>query len=126
MSKTLVFCTSRVDAAHQWETRYRTWLDAIKEFALRYDQILIVDDASPTVPHWTGLSVTREPELPPEDGVALYTFDKHFGRRSVSDFPGWVRGFFFAAQHAERNGSRSHPACRIRCVPNFNPDCPVF
>ncbi len=34
----------------------------------------------------------------------LFRFNRHLGRRGVSDFPGWVRSFLFAARYAEMNG----------------------
>ena len=48
--KTLVFCTSYAETPLAWEQRHRLWIRSLEESALRFDQLLIVDDASPVLP----------------------------------------------------------------------------
>ena len=107
--RTLVFCTAFTwpDAPlwHGWEGRYRIWLDAVAGSDLAWDQILLVDDGSAALPHWPDVTILGESDpLLCTAPVVLYHFTEHLGRRSVSDFPGWVRSFFFAARYAQANG----------------------
>jgi hypothetical protein len=108
-NRTLVFCTAWSPDApghyNHWETRYRRWLDAIKASQLKYDAILMVDDASASLPCWPDLETVREGGTARRDKPAeLYSFAQHLGRHAISDFPGWVRSFGYAALHAERHG----------------------
>jgi len=107
--KTLVFCTAYTHrdagAFYTWNQRYRTWVDAVRDTALDYDQLLLIDDGSSTLPEWSDLTVLRAKDALRTDApLVLFHFDDHRGRRAVSDFPGWVRSFFFAATFARANG----------------------
>jgi hypothetical protein len=131
MQKTLVFCTAYVpspeiagtyvpslehgtaylesadgdDKFYSWDLRYRIWLDAILTSGLNFDQILIVDDGSPTLPQWKGVTIRQETDdIHCEDKIVLHHFAQNLGRHAVSDFPGWVRSFLFAARYARENG----------------------
>lgn len=115
-TKTLVFCTAYAPAEprqmgrddpmsyYSWNIRYRIWLEAIKHSSLQFDQILIVDDGSTRLPNWEGVRILREnDDLQCDDPVVFFHFDQRLGRKAVSDFPGWVRSFFFASRFAEAN-----------------------
>ena len=107
--RTLLFCTSYVGpglgARDTWAVRYSIWRQALKQSGLRHDQVLIIDDASQSRPDWTDVDFIAEgARLTSAAPTAMYRFDKRMGRRGVSDFPGWVRSFFFAARYAEANG----------------------
>jgi hypothetical protein len=106
--KTLVFCTAYTHAAagafYTWQQRYRTWVDAIRSTSLTYDQVLLIDDGSATLPDWPDLQILRGgDDLTTDAPLVLYHFAHHLGRRAISDFPGWVRSFLFAARFAEAN-----------------------
>jgi hypothetical protein len=107
--RTLIFCTAYTHAAagsfYTWEARYRTWVDAIRSSALAYDQLLLIDDGSASLPDWPDLQIVREADdLQTVAPLVMFHFDTHLGRRAVSDFPGWVRSYFFAATFARANG----------------------
>ena len=103
--KTVVFCASFCAAPAAWDNRYRRWLDAIGRSGLLFDQVLIVDDGSATLPSWPDLQIIAEGEkLRATKPVALFHFADNLGRRSVFDFPGWYRSFGFAARFAAENG----------------------
>jgi hypothetical protein len=107
--KTLLFCTAfaRRDGPRwqSWDERYRLWFDAIKLSKLHYDQLLIIDDGSDALPDWPDLPIVRDTDATiPNVPALLYHFSENLGRRSVSDFPGWVRSFFFAAKYAAAHG----------------------
>src|SRR5690242_12078123 len=104
-NKTLVFCTSYSTTHNRWNTRYRRWLDAIRQSDLIVDQILIVDDASEILPDWPDLQIIEENgTLTPTQSAALFHFNKHLGRDSILVCPGWYRSFAFAAVFALANG----------------------
>jgi len=103
--KTLLFCTSFADSSSRWESRYHKWLDFFSKSALHRDQILLVDDGSPSLPTWRGVAVLRElPEQQPKEKTVLFHFDKNLGRQAVLVYPGWFRSFFFVASYARRYG----------------------
>ncbi len=129
--KTLVFCTAYVpspkiagtyvpsmehgtayleaadgeDKFYSWNLRYRIWLEALLASELKFDQILIVDDGSPTLPQWDDVTIKREQDsILSSDKIVLFHFDQNLGRHAVSDFPGWVRSFLFAGRYARANG----------------------
>ncbi len=107
--RTLVFCTAHVGpdtpAQGGWAARYRRWVDAVQCGGLLHDQALIVDDGSPALPDWPDLAIIDEPALARSRApLVLHHFPDRLGRRGVSDFPGWVRSFFFAARYAEAHG----------------------
>lgn len=128
--KTLIFCTAYVpsgkagthvpspdtgtmylpsetgiDPFYTWDRRYRIWLHAIATSSLHYDQILVVDDGSAELPDWPDAQIVCEgSDYRTDAGIVLYHFEKNLGRYSASDFPGWVRSFFFAARYARDNG----------------------
>ncbi len=107
--KTLLFCTAFARRGgggwQSWDRRFRPWLDAMLASRLHYDQILIVDDGSDHLPDWPDVTIVRDTDtVMPDAPVLLYHFTRNLGRRSVSDFPGWVRSFFFAAKFARAHG----------------------
>jgi hypothetical protein len=107
-AKTLIFCTayvpSRNDPYYAWDVRYRIWLEATKRSGLKYDQILIVDDGSDDLPNWDDIRVLHDDNIRCDQPAVLYHFRQHLGRRAISDFPGWVRSFFFVSDYAEAIG----------------------
>ncbi len=109
MDKTVVFCTTFVPRTgisyYTWNVRYRIWVEAVKRSGLHFDQLLLVDDGSELLPDWPDLTILREgDDLRCDAPIVLYHFNERLGRRAVSDFPGWVRSFFFASRYAEENG----------------------
>src|SRR5689334_19432274 len=105
MSRTLLFCTSYAESQSSWVTRYRVWLNAILTSDISRDHILLVDDASPTLPDWPELRVITDLTRPPKPGsVSLFRFDKRLGRQGTTVYPGWYRSFCLAARFADRYG----------------------
>ena len=108
--RTLVYCTTYTETPHVWQARYRPWLDAMLGSGLKADQILLVDDGSPTLPGWadtqvfSGDSVGEGFTVGPRGPVLLFHFREHLGRLGISDFPGWHRSYVFGALYAEANG----------------------
>jgi hypothetical protein len=107
--KTLVFCTAytgRIDHPWEaWEVRYKRWLRAIRSSELDYDQILIVDDGSPTLPQWPGTAILSAlPPDQPSERVVIFHFPDNLGRPAGYDYPGWYRSFTFAADYAKAFG----------------------
>jgi hypothetical protein len=108
--KTLIFCTSFAPNQQTWQARHRRWVDAILQSTIAHDQILIVDDGSPFLPAWPGLTTISSADCPTPTatpvpgGVMLYHFTSHLGRPSLYDFPGWHRSFTFAALYAQAHG----------------------
>src|SRR5271166_26974 len=106
--KTLVFCTGFSDSRELWNARHGRWLRAIRSSRLAYDAILIVDDGSPVLPDWPGLTIWTDAEdhagvdrLPE---LVFHHFSERLGRRSDWDFPGWYRSFVFAGRFAVSHG----------------------
>lgn len=107
--KTLVFCTAYTGTAANpwdaWNIRYKRWLEAITTSHLHYDQILIVDDGSPTLPEWPGMATLFSlGGQQPEEPVVLFHFAENLGRLGPYDYPGWFRSFALAAVYAQTYG----------------------
>jgi hypothetical protein len=103
--KTLLFCTTYAGSPERWDLRVRKWLDYFSRSALRRDQILMVDDGSPTLPSWRGVRVLRDlPDRQPAEESVLFHFDENLGRSGVLNYPGWFRSFAFAAVYAQKYG----------------------
>lgn len=108
--RTLVFCTAHAADPLVWEQRYRPWVDAVRAGFPFAEQLLIVDDGSPTLPAWSDCHIATGDVLgeaftaPLRPPVLLYHFRARLGRRDVLDFPGWHRSFCFAALYAEAHG----------------------
>ncbi len=108
--KTLIFCTSYAEREETWQHRHGWWLKSLQGSGLLFDQLLIVDDASPFLPSWSNLKIISQDQAPdPRDArsdapVVLYTHMERLGRQSVFDFPGWHRSFAFGAFYAEAHG----------------------
>jgi hypothetical protein len=108
--RTLVFCTSYAEHGDVWNLRQAWWLRSLQGSNLHFDQLLIVDDASCSLPTWPHLKVISEAEAPtPADArstapIVLYTHRERLGRRSIFDFPGWHRSFAFGALYAAAHG----------------------
>jgi hypothetical protein len=103
--KTLVFCTAFADdrngPGQSWGGRYKRWLDALQQSRLVYDQILIVDDGSPSLPDWPGVATLSSlPTVRSSARVVLFHFHNNLGRTGVYHYPGWFRSFSFAAAYA--------------------------
>ncbi len=107
--RTVVFCTAFVyrdtDPYYSWSVRYRIWLEAVRRSKLKFDQLVLVDDGSATLPDWQDIRILQEgDDLSCEEPAVLYHFRNRLGRNAISDFPGWVRSFFFMSRYAEANG----------------------
>ena len=107
--KTLIFCTAfsspERSGFYTWGARYRTWVDGLRQSGLNFDQILLVDDGSSWLPSWRDTVIIDEGDNIRSDApIVLFHFRDNLGRRGVSDFPGWVRSFFFASTYARANG----------------------
>ncbi len=90
-----------------WETRYRSWLDAVVAGRIDATQLLMVDDGSPVLPGWpdtpvcSGSTLADAAPLVGRTGPALFHFTNHLGRPDMLEFPGWHRSFAFAVAYAE-------------------------
>ena len=108
--KTLVFCTSYASFKESWTRREAIWIKALERSDLHFDQLLIVDDASPFLPAWPNVTIVRESEvalpqqLSCDAAIVLYTHEKRLGRASVFDFPGWYRSFAFGVLYGASHG----------------------
>jgi len=104
MNKTLVFCTSFSSTQMAWDYRYKKWFDFLNKSFLEKNQILIIDDGSPTLPNWNNLKIYNEPTIPSSSNeeFVLFHFNKRLGRQAILNYPGWYRSFTFAATWAKR------------------------
>lgn len=104
--KTLLFCTSYSNNHDNWNKRYRKWLDYyVYDNKLLFDQCLIIDDGSPILPEWKDVCFTTKEYIlnsQPNDKIIFVKFDKNLGRPNVHNYPGWFRGFKFAANYAKK------------------------
>lgn len=71
-----------------------------------YDQLLIIDDGSTTIPDWTNTEIISNEQLPQESKAetVIFKFEDHLGRQAVDCYPGWYRSYMFAASYADRFG----------------------
>lgn len=108
--KTLVFCTSYHTSAKGWDDRQGIWIKALQRSSLHFDQLLIVDDASPVLPNWPNLQTITEKQQPHLEAIQsdapiiLYTHTERLGRASVFEFPGWYRSFAFGVLYGAAHG----------------------
>jgi hypothetical protein len=103
--KTLLFCTSHIASEDEWRQRYQRWISHHAALPFACDATFLIDDASPYVPQGSvTLLDDRLPDSLQHRGVYLYRFREHLGRRSVTDFPGWLRSFLWSFEIAARFG----------------------
>ena len=57
---TLIYFTSYANSSSLWRQRYRKWVDDFDHSVLEFDQMLVVDDGSPTLPEWTDFEVVTD------------------------------------------------------------------
>jgi hypothetical protein len=103
--KTLLFCTSYSLDQNTWTRRYQKWLDHYQHSPLHFDQILLIDDGSPSFANLRQIEVINHlPETRPQSSAVLYHFQNHLGRNDIKDFPGWFRSFTFVLSYAKQYG----------------------
>jgi hypothetical protein len=87
-----------------WETRYRQWLNALRVSSLRYDQLLLIDDGSSTVPDWGDVKIVSSLQDDVRSSpIVLHHFEYRLGN-SPGPWLGWVRSFLYAAHYARNYG----------------------
>ncbi len=103
--RSFLFCTAYFNDA----ARYRRWIDYYRPRMVRLgvSHLILIDDASPSVPDWPDIELIRAdqalpPELPP--GVYVFSFGEHLGRPSVACAPGWWRSFLYSWKIADTYG----------------------
>lgn len=84
----------------------KKWIQRIKDSNLLYDQLLIIDNGSTTIPDWTNTEIISNEQLPQESKAetVIFKFEDHLGRQAVDCYPGWYRSYMFAASYADRFG----------------------
>ncbi len=108
--KTLIFCTSYASNMHVWETRQALWVRSLQQSDLDFDQLLIVDDASPVLPDWSNLEILHEATnsdvqtVSSDADIVLFRFAERLGRQDLFVFPGWYRSYSFGALYGFYNG----------------------
>lgn len=111
-----IFCTSYIVDSADSQERYRKWLAYYDEMKPRFGaaRIFLIDDGSALKNIPGALSVVdADQRLPARlpDGPVMFRFDQHYGRKSISVYPGWWRSFSFAARIAARYGYRKAIHC---------------
>lgn len=107
MTKTLIFCTSYAEIIHNWNFRYKYWIDYIIKSDLVYDQLIIVDDGSSALPSWENVPVYRIGNIPQiAMRESIHRFEQRLGVLPGTDtpFPGWYRSFGYAIKYALSEG----------------------
>lgn len=104
--KTLIFCTGYSKNIEIWETLHSKWINSIEAGKLDVDTLLIVDDGSPELPNWPGVTILQGqlPENEPKSRGVIYSFPDNLGRQGLYVYPGWYRSFMYAAQYAQKYG----------------------
>ena len=103
--KTLVYCTAFAWDPDQWRRRYRRWVRGIRGSMLQYDQMLIVDDGSASLPDWPDAVIRRDESIDTAGaGLVLHSFPDRLGRNGTYDFPGWYRSYAYGARYAVAHG----------------------
>ena len=88
-----------------WDTRYRRWIGAIQGSILHFNQIIMIDDGSPTLPEWEDTEILpAESEAGSDKSILLFHFPENLGRWPGHNYPGWYRSYAFAAEYAKRRG----------------------
>jgi len=89
--KTLLFCTAYADSPEIWENRYFPWYNYYSNANLHADNLLVVDDGSPTQPNFLS-------------GNEYHRFPDRLGRQEVHVYPGWYRSFSHGVLNGINNG----------------------
>jgi len=107
--RSFIFCTSFI-SNHNYDLsseRWKRWIQYYVErkAAFGAERIFLIDDASPieNIPmdiHVIDAEVPLPDELP--DGPVMFRFNQHYGRYSMTAFPGWWRSFTFSSQIAKQ------------------------
>ncbi len=96
--KTLLFCTSYSENQNVWDKRIKRWKNWIDSTDLKYDNMLVVDDASPCLPN--DIEIVENVELPSK--TVLYHFQDHLGKVDDLNYPGWYRSFVMPVKYIEK------------------------
>jgi hypothetical protein len=108
--KTLLATTSFSKNEDTWNELFGRWINWNENSFIQYDQILMVDDGSPILPDWEGITVINEGKLPDitDSRGVIYHFNENLGHyppRNPGDpeinSPGWFRSFMFIAEYAK-------------------------
>ena len=113
---------------YTWK-RYRIWIDAIMRFRdwTSTRLITLVDDGSAELPDWPDTTILREADgLTSTAKIVLYHFEARLGRLSVTNFPGWIRSFFFPAVWAAANGFNRVIHVESDAHFSFPPECRII
>jgi hypothetical protein len=108
MTSPLLFCTSYIEDAKTWGTRYHEWL-AYHEKLFPSAVIALFDDASPYLPSEAGIRINVINQSPQAfqlgERATIFTFPSHLGRHSITNFPGWFRSFTYSTEVARALGA---------------------
>jgi hypothetical protein len=103
--RTLLFCTSYIADAAEWQQRYARWL--AHHTAIDWGDCVtcMIDDGSPYVPPRNVIASHPTTALPDDASKPLLLrFDERLGRPIPTQYPGWWRSFLYSAVVAQRYG----------------------
>ncbi len=100
-AKTLLFCTGYAQTTQIWNQKYLSWINNHLQSPLDYNQMLIVDDASPCLPDWCNIHIQQADYTNAGHPITLHRFSTRAGQ---NDFlSGWWRSFGYALTYALQN-----------------------
>ena len=101
--KTLLFCASFAESQGLWNHRWKRWLDYHTSIGLEFDQVLIVDDGSPTLPRDIDCEVIYDlADVQPEHKVVLFHHNDNLGSPAPFEYPGLFRSMQTATDYAAK------------------------
>ncbi len=89
--RTLLFCTAYADSPEVWGNRYLPWYQYYSQSSLRVNNLLVIDDGSPTQPDFL-----QENEY--------HRFSDRLGRQAAHVYPGWYRSFSYGVLNGISKG----------------------
>lgn len=89
--RTLLFCTAYAESPEVWENRYKPWYFHYLKSSLKVNNLLIVDDGSPSEPNFL-------------EKNEYHRFEDRLGRQAAHVYPGWYRSFSYGVINGIEKG----------------------
>lgn len=102
--RSLLFCASYANSLASWNHRWLRWANHHSTIGLEFDQILVVDDGSPVLPHWPDCEVVHDLNYESSAKIVIYHYPDNLGCPEPFYYPGLFRSLSTGYSYAKQFG----------------------